>query len=244
MGVYLDESQVSPETTIRQLTSLVEEGSKRPPITKFPAWGMRLWARTIRGFLQQGLVFPIVWFAYRLRVTGRENLAGLSGPVLFASNHHLGLDNALIFKAVTRKWRSRLAVAAAAELWHNPVWWVINPLLGNGFPIAREGPIRPSLENLGRIVDGGWSVLIYPEGVLTVGGPMQPFMQGAGLVAVEGRVPVVPMRLDISRFGVPSWLPLLRRGQVAIRFGPPITFSPGTDYQCATNAIEQAVKSL
>ena len=244
LGVYLDESKVSPDTTVRQLSSLVEEGSRRPPMVKFPAWGMRWWARMARGFFHQGAIFPLMTLAYGLKVSGSENLAGLTGPVLFASNHHLGLDNPLIFKAVTRRWRSRLAVAAAAELWSNPIWWVLNPLLGNGFPIARTGPIRPSLENLGSIMDRGWSVLIYPEGVLTVGGPMKPFMQGAGLVAVEGRVPVVPMRLDVTKFGSPSRLPLLRRGRVEIRFGPPLTFPPGTDYQQATSTIEEAVKAL
>ena len=244
LGVYLDESQVSPETTVRQISSMVEEGSRRPPMVKFPAWGMRMWARMARGFLQQGLVFPLMTLAYGLKVSGKENITGLTGPVLFASNHHLGLDNPLIFKAVTRHWRRRLAVAAAAELWQNPIWWVLNPLLGNGFPIAKTGPIRPSLENLGSIMDRGWSVLIYPEGVLTVGGPMKPFMQGAGLVAVEGRVPVVPMRLDVAKFGSPSHLPFLRRGRVEIRFGPPLTFPPGTDYQQATSTIEEAVKAL
>ena len=244
LGVYLDESKISPDTTVRQLSSLVEEGSRRPPMVKFPAWGMRWWARMARGFFHQGAIFPLMTLAYGLKVSGSENLAGLTGPVLFASNHHLGLDNPLIFKAVTRRWRSRLAVAAAAELWSNPIWWVLNPLLGNGFPIARTGPIRPSLENLGSIMDRGWSVLIYPEGVLTVGGPMKPFMQGAGLVAVEGRVPVVPMRLDVAKFGSPSRLPLLRRGRVEIRFGPPLTFPPGTDYQDATSTIEEAVKAL
>ena len=244
LGVYLDESKVSPDTTVRQLSFLVEEGSRRPPMVKFPGWGMRWWARMARGFFHQGAVFPLMTLAYGLKVSGSENLEGLTGPVLFASNHHLGLDNPLIFKAVTRRWRRRLAVAAAAELWSNPVWWVLNPLLGNGFPIARTGPIRPSLENLGSIMDRGWSVLIYPEGVLTIGGPMKPFMQGAGLVAVEGRVPVVPMRLDVAKFGSPSRLPLLRRGRVEIRFGPPLTFSPGTDYQQATSTIEEAVKAL
>ena len=244
LGVYLDESKVSPDTTVRQLSSLVEEGSRRPPMVKFPGWGMRWWARMARGFFHQGAIFPLMTLAYGLKVSGSENLAGLTGPVLFASNHHLGLDNPLIFKAVTRRWRSRLAVAAAAELWSNPIWWVLNPLLGNGFPIARTGPIRPSLENLGSIMDRGWSVLIYPEGVLTVGGPMKPFMQGAGLVAVEGRVPVVPMRLDVAKFGSPSRLPLLRRGRVEIRFGSPLTFPPGTDYQQATSTIEEAVKAL
>ena len=244
LGVYLDESKISPDTTVRQLSSLVEEGSRRPPMVKFPAWGMRWWARMARGFFHQGALFPIMTLAYGLKVSGSENLAGLTGPVLFASNHHLGLDNPLIFKAVTRQWRRKLAVAASAELWRNPIWWVLNPLLGNGFPIARTGPIRPSLENLGSIMDRGWSVLIYPEGVLTVGGPMKPFMQGAGLVAVEGRVPVVPIRLDVAKFGSPSRLPLLRRGRVEIRFGSPLTFPPGTDYQQATSTIEEAVKAL
>ncbi len=244
LGVYLDESQVTPETNFDQLASLVEEGTKRPPMVKFPNWGMRLWARMVRGFLQQGLVFPVMTLAYGLKVTGRDNLAGLNGPVMFACNHHMGLDNPLIFKAITRRWRRRLAVAAAAELWRNPVWWVLNPLLGNGFPIAREGPIRPSLENLGRVIDNGWSILIYPEGVLTVGGPMKPFMQGVGLVAVEGRIPVVPVRLEVTRAGAPSRLPLFRRGRVEIRFGPPLTFPSDEDYQEATLAIERAVKSL
>ena len=244
LGVYLDESQVAPETTVGQLMALMEESVARPPVVKFPVWGMRLWARMARGLLQQGLVFPLMTLAYGLKVSGRENLAGLTGPVLFVSNHHLGLDNPLILKAVTRRWRRHLAIAAAAELWHNPVWWVLNPLLGNGFPIAREGPVRPSLENLGRIIDRGWSVLVYPEGVLTVGGPMQPFMQGAGLIAVEGRVPVVPVRLDVTRFGAPSKLPLLRRGRVEVRFGPPVEFAPGADYQRATGVIEEAVRGL
>ena len=244
LGVYLEESQVTPETTMDELDLLVEEGSRRPPMVKFPNWGMRLWARMVRGFIHQGLVFPLMTIAYGLRVSGRDYLSGLNGPVLFACNHHLGLDNPLILKAVTRQWRRRLAVAAAAELWGNPLWWVLNPLLGNGFPIAREGPIRPSLENLGNIIDRGWSVLIYPEGVLTVGGPMQPFMQGVGLIAVEGRVPVVPLRLDVALAGSPTRFPLLRRGKVEIRFGPPLTFTPGYDYQQATLDIEQAVKSL
>ena len=244
LGVYIDESQVAPETTVGQLIALMDESSRRPPVVKFPAWGMRLWARMARGLLQQGVVFPLMTLAYGLKVSGKENLSGLTGPVLFASNHHLGLDNPLILKAVTRRWRRHLAIAAAAELWQNPVWWVLNPLLGNGFPIAREGSIRPSLENLGRIIDRGWSVLVYPEGVLTVGGPMQPFMQGAGLIAVEGRIPVVPMRLDVTRFGAPSRLPLFRRGRVEIRFGPPLTFAPGSDYQQATVAIEQAVRAI
>ena len=244
LGVYMDEGQVGPETTVRQLVDLVEEGSKSPPMLSFPRWGMRWWCRMTRGALQRGVVFPFVALPYGLKVTGRERLEGITGPVLFASNHNLGLDNPLIIKAVPIEWRRRMAIAGAANLWRNPVWWIMNPLLGNGFPLAKEGSVRPSLENMGKILDDGWSVLIYPEGELTVGGPIKPFMNGTGLVAVEGRIPVVPLRLHIHRLGSPKRFPFFRRGSVEVSFGEPLSFPPGTDYQDATAAIENAVKSL
>ena len=244
LGVYLDESQVGPETTIRQLEIILEEGANNPPVTQFPEWGMRWWCRVARGFIQRALMFPILKLPYGMKVTGRENLGGLEGPVLFASNHSLGLDNPLIIEAIPNHWRRRLAIAGAARLWKNPVFWVMNPLLGNGFPLAQEGAVRPSLENMGKIIDNGWSILIYPEGQLTIGGPIKPFMGGTGLVAVEGRLPVVPLKLHINRLGSPTRFPIFRRGSVEIRFGEPLKFSPGTDYQEATSTIEAAVRSL
>ncbi len=244
LGVYLDESQLGPDMSVSELASLVEEGSKNPPMMSFPSWGMRWWCRMLRGFLQRAVIFPVVSLPYSLKVLGRENLDGITGPVLFASNHNLGLDNPLIIKAIPLKWRRRMAVAGAADLWRNPVWWIVNPLLGNAFPLAKEGSVKPSLENMGKIMDNGWSVLIYPEGELTLGGPIKPFMNGTGLVAVEGGIPVVPLRLHIRELGAPARFPLLRRGKVEVRLGEPLSFPPGTDYQAATSAIEGAVRSL
>ena len=244
LGVYMDEGQVSPDTTVKQLAALVEEGSKNPPMMRFPGWGMRWWCRMTRGFLQRAIIFPLIAVSYGLKVTGRENLSDVTGPVLFASNHNLGMDNPLIIKAIPLIWRRRMAVAGAADLWKNPVWWIVNPLLGNAFPVAREGSVRPSLENMGKIMDNGWSVLMYPEGELTVGGPIKPFMHGTGLVAVEGSIPVVPLRLHVHRLGAPKRLPFLKRGSVEVCFGKPLSFPPGTDYQEATSAIEDAVRSL
>ena len=164
--------------------------------------------------------------------------------MLFASNHGLPLDNGLIIKSMPTQWRRRLAVAGAMKLWHNPFWAVMNPLLGNGCPISQEGAVRASFDYLGRIIDRGWSVLIYPEGKLTVGGPIQPFLSGTGLLAVEGRMTLVPLRLHVQSMGTPSRFPFLRRGTTEVRFGTPLTFSPQTSYEDATAAIEEAVNSL
>lgn len=190
------------------------------------------------------MVFPLTALAYDLRVRGKERLDGVCGPVLFAANHSLHLDNPLIIKALPRPWRRRLAIAAAAHLWRNPFWATVNPLMGNGFPLSQQGAVRASLDNLGRLLDQGWSVLLYPEGVLSRGGPIQPFKSGIGLVAVDAGVPVVPLRLYVRSMGVPWQLPLARRGRVEVRFGHPLTFSPGADYTDAARSIEEAVRAL
>ena len=44
--------------------------------------------------------------------------------------------------------------------------------------------------------------------------------------------------------GSPQRFPFLQRGRIEIRFGEPLSFPPGTDYQEATRVIEDAVKSL
>ena len=62
-------------------------------------------------------------------------------------------------------------------------------------------------------------MLIFPEGELTVHGPMQPFKSGTGLIAVEAGVPVLPVRIDVLSEGSADrgrWLPP-RRGTRAHR---------------------------
>ena len=104
--------------------------------------------------------------------------------------------------------------------------------------------MRPSLENLGRILDDGWSVLVYPEGELTVGGPMKAFKPGIGLIATQAHVPVIPLRLEVNRFGFPSYAPLLRRGSVDVHIGEPMVFDDGVTMEEAAQSIERAVAEL
>src|SRR2546429_9616412 len=125
--------------------------------------------------------------------------------------------------AIPLKWRWQLAIAAAADdVFGNKLNGFFSSVFANAFPLAREGAIRRSLELLGARLDRNFSILIYPEGKLTVGGPTQPFKSGAGLIAVEGATPVVPMKLVIhtmSRFDARG-KPI--RGDVAIVFGKPL----------------------
>ncbi len=242
IGVYVDESRVTPSTTVRDLETLVSSGPRAANI-RFPHWGMALWCRLLRGFLQRGIVFPAVTAAYKTKVLGAANLDVL-GPALVAANHTLHLDNGIILKSIPNSFRQRLAIAASDHMWRSPIRSLAIPLLGNGFPFSKEGNVRKSLDNVGRIIDNGWSVLIYPEGELTVDGPMKPFLAGTGLICVGGKVPVIPLKLKVIRTGYPRYFPLLSRGEVEVCFGEPLTFEPGITYHEATVRIEEAVRAL
>ncbi|MBI2774081.1 MAG: 1-acyl-sn-glycerol-3-phosphate acyltransferase [Chloroflexi bacterium] len=216
-------------------------------------WPLNPLVRSLGMLMQQLLVWPLVTIFYRVTVTGREKLHGLRGPVMFAPNHTLHWDNGIILTAIPLGWRWHLAVAAAADdVFGNRLNGLFSAVLANAFPLAREGAIRRSLELLGARLDRKFSVLIYPEGELTVGGPMQPFKSGTGLIAVEGATPVVPMKLKIRKVSV-----LDRgdrrwdrsqvngfRGDVEVVFGDPLWFSAVTDPNDATRRIESAVAAL
>ena len=247
LGVYIDESLAGQTTTVAELDELVaRQAQATTALPRFYHWPLTGWCRALREAIHLTLMFPLAATAYRPQVTGIENLDGLNGPVLFAMNHNAAQwDWLLLLKALPRGWRRRLALASAAEITFGTRWLgVTASLLANAFPLSRDTAIRPSLEHLGRLLDGGWNVGIFPEGEQRVGKEMLPFQSGAGLLGVECRTAVVPVHLVAQRpvprglLGLPSRLP------VSVRFGRPLTFSPQTSYLEATAAIEEAVKAL
>lgn len=245
MGVFVDESLLSPGTTVGDLQKLVQQGESVTVRLRSYRWAQVFMVRMLREASFAGIIFPLLSALYRLDVRGKELVQGIDGPVLLVANHCLHLDNPLILKALPSGLRRRTAIAAAADdIFGNRIRGALAALLGNAFPFAREGSIRSSLERLGELLDDGYSVLLYPEGKLTVGGPMQPFKSGAGLIATESRTPVVPIRFEIIRFGAAEgriWPP---RAHVVVSFGKPIKFEPGESPLEATDRLEDAVREL
>jgi long-chain acyl-CoA synthetase len=165
--------------------------------------------------------------------------------VLFTPNHCLHTDNAIILTHLPFRWRWRISIAAAADdIFGNPVQGFMASLMANAFPLAREGGVRHSLELLGARLDRGFSILVFPEGKLTVGGPLQPFKAGAGLIAVEGGTPVVPMKLHITKMSRIDGRGGSLRGEVEVVFGEPLRFDADTDAATATTIMEAAVAAL
>ena len=247
MGVYIDESVLDPSTTFAQLQALVTERAQAGgPNVQFYQWPLAGWCTNLREAIHHSVLFPWLRTMYVAEVTGLEDLSGLDGPVVFAINHNaVKWDSMLVLKTLPRPLRRRMSYAAAAEYTFSKRWVaLVASLVGNAFPLYREVAIRPSLEHLGSVLDRGWNVGIFPEGEQYVDRPMLPFQTGTGLLAVDGRVPVVPLRLvnyGKSRGGIAG--PKSREA-VSVRFGKPLVFPPGTDYAEATQKIEEAVRDL
>lgn len=249
LGVFVDDGELDPETTVAQMEALVEAAREAKHDTGIYAWPLNPLVRATAIALQPLL---LAWFAliYRIRMTGLERIRDLRGPALFTPNHALHNDVGIMLTHFPLGVRWHLSAAAAADdIFGNPVRGFVAAFIGNAFPLAREGAIRRSLELLGARLDRGFHILIFPEGKLTVGGPTQPFKSGTGLVAVESGTPVVPMRLKVHRYSrfdaeAPPGAPRSWRGDVELVFGDPIHFAWDTDHAVATERLEAAVEAL
>ena len=252
MEIFIDDGDISGETTIADLQFILATTDKSPKQRSPINWGLNLWAKLIRGFIQNIFIFPILSISYKIEVKGYNNLSSIKGPSLLIGNHVLNMDHAIYIKTLPPNIRKNLAVAAGAHMYNNFIRGFIITLLGNAFPFAtaksekshNKGNVRDSLENMGAIMDKGWSVLIFPEGELTVGGPMKPFLSGTGLMAIAGNLPVIPMNIHVDNLGYPSYIPIFKRGKILVTFGTPITPPwDGTPDQI-TSFLEKSVSEL
>jgi long-chain acyl-CoA synthetase len=246
-GVFVDDEVLQPDTTVGELIAVVEAARGAQRTQGAWRWPLSPAVRAIGIACQILLIYPFVHLFYRVRVTGLERLEAADGPYLITPNHCLHLDNGIILSRLPLDIRWKLSVAAGAEtIYDNPIQGVLASVLANAFPLQREGGVRKSLELLGSRLDSGYSVLIYPEGKLTVGGPIQPFKAGAGLMAVEGGTPIVPVRLKVHSMSVidKRRFPAPLRGEVELVVGEPIWFDSTMDHAAATTRMEAAVAAL
>jgi len=248
LGVYIDDGELDPDETVAGLQARVDAAAGTTVEEEsLYTWPLNPILGALRIGIQELIIRPIAALLYRRRVRGLEHLESLEAPVLFAANHHLHNDNALILLSIPLRLRRKLSVAAALDgVFHSRWRGFMATIIGNAFPLARTGAVRRSLDRLGLRLDRGYSVLIYPEGQLTVGGPLQELKTGTGLVAIHGAIPVVPIRLTVHR---PSrwdkgtdgraW-----RGEVEVAFGPPLRFGIDVDPVDATEEIRRAIEGL
>jgi 1-acyl-sn-glycerol-3-phosphate acyltransferase len=187
-----------------------------------------------------------VWNETRPHVEGLDHLDGLRPPVIFISNHSSHLDAPLVLCSLPEAWRERTAVGAAADYFFD-VWWraAATALVFNAFPVERAGGRRATRTAVELIRDG-WNLVVFPEGTRSRDGWVQRFRTGAARLALEHRIPVVPIAIRGSFAAMPrgrGW-PRAGRFPISVRYGPPIRPEPHDDVAGLSSRMLQGISRL
>jgi len=258
--VDLSETRFAAVGNIADLENMLRGETTTRVHYHYPRWVLRWPATWIRLMAHYLLVRPAVFLLGWPHIEGRENLKDVRGPVLVVCNHIDDVDVGFVQTALPARLRHKLATATggeALEILRTPpesrnlvsriydrIKWNLGVSLLNLFPLPRAAGFRESFAYAGECVDRGYSVLIFPEGHHTTDGKLLPFRAGAGLLANNLGIPVVPVRIDglfeVKQAGRKFAWP----GEIRIRIGASQRFPPDSDPARIVQELQKAVESL
>lgn len=214
------------------------------------AWARRGPARAARNVITNGPLRLAVKVLTQPQVHGVDrlhDLGSLGDPpaLIFAPNHHSHLDTPLMVTAVPEPWRSKLAVAAAADYFFDTrIKGAAAALALNALPIDRESTGRKSGDLIRSLIDEGWSLVIYPEGGRSPDGWGQEFKGGAAYLSARTGAPVVPVFIDGTGAIFGKGMKRPKPGKSKVVFGAPLWPIDGESTRRMNARIEAAVTAL
>ena len=145
-------------------------------------------AKTLPTNLLRDFLTVLFRSLFRLEVTGLENVVKGGPNAIIALNHTSFLDAALAMSFLESEPVFAIDSGIAQRWWAKPFLKVTRAL-----PIDPTKPM--ATRQLIHLVQGGESLIIFPEGRITVTGSLMKVYDGAGLIADKSAAMVVPIRL-------------------------------------------------
>lgn len=201
--------------------------------------------RIARRFLHKYVLRPVVWRAFRLRVTGAGRLER-EGPAIVVANHNSHIDTAVLLAAFPTRAIDRVRPVAAADyfLRNRLIAWFSTRIVGI-VPIDRSGsktgdPLAAARNRLA----AGDMLILFPEGSRGEPGVMGRLRTGVGRLAMEDpSVPVIPVWLDGCDRAMPPGSRLPRRAACTARVGRPLFPRPGESVHEFTDRLGMALRA-
>jgi 1-acyl-sn-glycerol-3-phosphate acyltransferase len=173
-------------------------------------------------------------------VVGEENLR--RHPVaVYAANHLSYMDTPVLFSAVPFQFR----ILARQSLWSIPfIGWHLNR--SGQIPVDTDNPKASTLKAGVKALKSGMPLIVFPEGGRSRDGRLAPFLSGPAFMAVQARVPLVPVAI----VGTYELLPMHTRHfypqKVKLVVGEPIDASSYTSRQVEelTERLKQEIARL
>jgi 1-acyl-sn-glycerol-3-phosphate acyltransferase len=231
----------------------------RPPVEKRTgahydtAWSRRYPARLARALILDDVMRPMVRVLASPRVHGAENLEHLTGPAIFAANHHSHLDTPLVLTSLPTRFRHKAVVAAAADYFFSTrAKGALSVISIAAIPMERLKVNRRSADLAADLLAEGWSLVIFPEGGRSPDGWGQDFRGGAAYLSIRCGVPLVPVHVEGTRrvmkkgatHPTPVGAPFGKGPGVQVTFGRPMFATDGEDARRLAARIEAEVATL
>ncbi len=179
--------------------------------------------RAVRA-LTRALMRLYAWAWFDFEVRGAEHLP--EGGFIVAANHCSHLDTGAVVTAFGRRGHELFIMGARDYFFNRRLkGWFFHTFL-KVIPFDRTEKVIEGLRLARSVLVSGRPVLIYPEGKRSVGGELQPFKPGIGLLGVELGVPIVPCLIEGTFAAMPKGRAIPRRSKIRVTFAPPLTMEP------------------
>ena len=184
---------------------------------------------------------PFLKWLFRVEVEGEENVPK-EGGILIVSNHRSNLDPLILNAFVTDR---PMFFLAKKELFKIPILGKIITKAG-AIPVDRKNRDSSSLKKSLWALKNGHVVTIFPEGTRMKQGQFGKPQKGAGLLALKGKVPVVPVLIEGTDVIFPKGakFPRLFKSKIKLKIGKPFVLDGIKDYEEASNLIMEKIKEL
>ena len=256
----LDEATITAASTVGDLEKMLSRPIAQQAKFRYSRWAQSAPVSILRILVYYLLTWPATLLMAYPRVRGRENLRNVRGPLLFAANHITEVDIGFILAALPMRFRHRLAVAMIGEMlqemrdpppgtsfmkrWVAKASYGLVVALFNVFPLPQKTGFRESFDFAGESVDRGYSILVFPEGMRTQDGKMNPFRAGIGILAKNLNIPVVPIRIGGLFELEKARKKFSRPGAVRVTIGPAIHFDAETEASKIALDLEMCIRSM
>jgi 1-acyl-sn-glycerol-3-phosphate acyltransferase len=167
------------------------------------------------------LLGPILRLMYRPKVKGLDNIPK-DGPAILAANHQSFLDDLLLPLVVPNRKVVFLAKADYFDKWY--LRWFFKG--ANVIPVRREShsAAEDALRAGVKALHENKLIGIFPEGTRSPDGRLYRGKTGVARMALEARVPVIPVAVVGTFELMPYNRKVPKAGRVELRFGKPLRF--------------------
>jgi long-chain acyl-CoA synthetase len=249
---------VMPDRT-QPKTSIAFQDHRQQSKPVYPHWPWLLPVKALRILFIEGMMRPLVWILAKPRIIREVDSISAQQPMLIIANHVTSYDGALVLYALPGKMRRHVAIAMAANMldefrhargqnswWQNVLapaaYWLVTALF-NVFPLPRSTGFRDSFAHMGKALDRGYNILIFPEGHRSEG-ELQRFRSGIGMLVQESNALVLPVALQglgALKQQKQRWF---RSGKLSIRVGTPLQTDTRLPADEITSQLEKTLRSM